>query len=115
MIVAICKSRGFDAMQARCGDEALKVYRKYGPFVLVLSDLYWYDGSGIEPPVSDTKTIRHGIQLALAIRKLALAQNIVIHTAAFKCAGADAQGTWRHSHSGETVRKGRIGVVIVRG
>ena len=49
--------------------------------MLVLSDLYWYDG-GIEPPLSHTKTIRHGIQLALAIRKLAPEQNIVIHTAA---------------------------------
>ena len=48
--------------------------------MLVLSDLYWYDG-GIEPPLSHTKTIRHGIQLALAIRKLAPEQNIVIHTA----------------------------------
>jgi CheY-like chemotaxis protein len=81
IIATICKSRGFDVIQACDGDEALNVYRKLGPFVLVLSDLYWYDG-GIEPPLSNTKTIRHGIQLALAIRKLAPEQNIVIHTAA---------------------------------
>ena len=68
-------------IQARCGDEAINLFRKCGPFVLVLSDLYWYDG-GIEPPLSNTKAIRHGIQLALAIRKLAPEQNIVIHTAA---------------------------------
>jgi CheY-like chemotaxis protein len=80
-IAAICKSRGFDVIQARCSDEALNLYRKCGPFVVVLSDLYWYDG-GIEPPLSNTKAIRHGIQLALAIRKLAPEQNIVIHTAA---------------------------------
>jgi CheY-like chemotaxis protein len=80
-IAAICKSRGFDVIQARDGDEALSLYRKFGPFVVVLSDLYWYDG-GIEPPLSNTKAIRHGIQLALAIRKLAPEQKIVIHTAA---------------------------------
>lgn len=81
IIAAICKSRGFDVIQARCGDETLNLYRKCGPFVVVLSDLYWYDG-GIEPPLNNTKAIRHGIQLALAIRKLAPEQNIVIHTAA---------------------------------
>ena len=54
IIAAICKSRGFDVIQARCGDEAINLFRKCGPFVLVLSDLYWYDG-GIEPPLSNTK------------------------------------------------------------
>ena len=49
----------------------------------MLSDLYWYD-RGIEPPLSNTKAIRHGIQLALAIRKLAPEQNIMIHTGASK-------------------------------
>jgi CheY-like chemotaxis protein len=82
LIAAMCKSRGFDVIQARCGDEALNLYRKCGPFALVLTDLYWYDRGGIEPPLSNTKAIRHGIQLALAIRKLAPQQNIVIHTAA---------------------------------
>ena len=81
IIAAICKSRGFDVIQARDGDEALSLYRKFGPFVLVLSDLYWYDG-GIEPLPSNIKTIRHGIQLALVIRKLVPEQNIVIHTSA---------------------------------
>jgi CheY-like chemotaxis protein len=81
LIGAICKNRGFDVIQARCGDEALSLYRKCGPFVVVLSDLYWYDGSGIEPPLSNAEAIRDGIQLALAIRKLAPEQSIVIHTA----------------------------------
>jgi CheY-like chemotaxis protein len=81
LIAAICNNRGFDVVQARCGDEALNLYQKRGPFVLVLSDLYYYDRVP-EPPVSHTKVIRHGIQLALAIRKLAPEQKIVIHTAA---------------------------------
>jgi CheY-like chemotaxis protein len=81
-IAAICKNHGFDVIQARCGDEALSLYRKCGPFVIVLTDLYWYDGGAFEPPLSNNKAIRHGIQLALAIRKLAPEQNIVIHTAA---------------------------------
>jgi len=69
-------------IQARCGDEALNIYRKCGPFAFVLSDLYWYDADAIEPPLSKNKAIRNGIQLALAIRKLAPEQEIVIHTAA---------------------------------
>jgi CheY-like chemotaxis protein len=70
-IAAICERRGFDVIQARCGDEALQLYRKCGPFVLVLTDLHWHD---------DTTTIRDGIQLALAIRKVVPEQKIVIHT-----------------------------------
>src|SRR4029077_538398 len=81
-IAVICKNRGFDVVQGRCGDEALNLYRKRGPFVLVLSDLYWYDRGATEPPLSSTKAIRHGIQLASAIRKLAPEQKIVIHTGA---------------------------------
>ena len=76
----VCKSWGYDVIQARYGDEALTLYRECGPFVLVLTDLYWYDRIP-EPPLSDTKTIRHGIQLALAIRKLAPEQKIALHTA----------------------------------
>ena len=82
LIGAICKNHGFDVIQARSGDEALNLFRKRGPFKLVLTDLYWYDGDGFEPPLSNNKAIRHGIQLALAIRKLAPEQNIVIHTSA---------------------------------
>ena len=82
LIGVICKNRGFDVIQARSGDEALNLFRKRGPLKLVLTDLYWYDGDAIEPPLSNKKAIRHGLQLALAIRKLAPEQNIVIHTAA---------------------------------
>jgi CheY-like chemotaxis protein len=81
IITAICKSRGFRVTRASSGDEAVEIYRKCGPFKLVLTDLYFYDGDGVEPPLSNTKTVRDGIQLALAIRKLAPEQNIVIHTA----------------------------------
>jgi CheY-like chemotaxis protein len=82
LIGAFCKNRGFDVIQARSGDEALNFFLKRGPFKLVLTDSYWYDEGGIEPPLSNNKAIRHGIQLALAIRKLAPEQNIVIHTSA---------------------------------
>jgi CheY-like chemotaxis protein len=82
IIAAICKSHGLDVIQARFGDEALNLFQKRGPFAVVLTDLYWYDEGAIEPPLSNKKAIRHGIQLALAIRKLAPEQNIVIHTAA---------------------------------
>jgi CheY-like chemotaxis protein len=81
-IAAICKNRGFDVVQARCGDEALNLYRKRGPFVLVLSDLYYYDRGATEPQLSNTIAIKHGIQLALAIRTLAPDQKIAIHTGA---------------------------------
>ena len=81
IIAAICERRGFDVVQASCGDEAFKLYRKCGPFLIVLCDLYWYDKIP-EPPLSDTKAIRHGIQLASAIRWLAPKQKIVIHTGA---------------------------------
>ena len=83
MIATICERRGFDVIQSRCGDEALKLYRKSGPFALVLCDLYWYDRIS-EPPLSNTKAIRHGIQLASAIRRIAPKQKIVIHTGAFQ-------------------------------
>jgi CheY-like chemotaxis protein len=69
-------------VQAHSGDEALDLYRERGPFVLVLSDLHWYDRGTIEPPLGDAMTIRHGIQLAIAIRKLSPEQEIVVHTAA---------------------------------
>ena len=83
MIATICERRGFDVIQSRCGDGALKLYRKSGPFALVLCDLYCYDKIP-EPPLGNTETIRHGIQLALAIRKLAPEQKIVVHTGAFQ-------------------------------
>jgi|SRR5581483_2043334 len=82
IVSAVCARRGFEVIQACCGDEALSLFRTRGPFALVLSDLYWYDEGVIEPPLSNTETIRHGVQLALAIRQFAPKQKIVIHTAA---------------------------------
>ena len=78
---AICERQGFDVIQARCGHEAYRLYRKYRPFALVLTDLYFYD-SIPEPSLKKTNTIRDGIRFALAIRKLAPEQKIVIHTGA---------------------------------
>lgn len=79
LIVAIGERHGFQIFQASHGDEALKLYRQHGPFALVLTDLYFYDEVP-EPPLK-TKAIRDGIQLALAIRKLAPGQKIVLQTA----------------------------------
>ena len=70
MIATICERRGFDVIQSRCGDEALKLYLKPGPFALVLCDLYWYDRI-TERPLGNTEGIRHGIHFASAIRQLA--------------------------------------------
>src|SRR5581483_12139937 len=64
IVSAICALRGFEVIQACYGDEALSLFRTRGPFALVLSDLYWYDEGVIEPPLSNTETIRHGVQLA---------------------------------------------------
>ena len=83
MIATICERRGFDVIQARYGDEAFRLYLERGPFALVLCDLYWYDRIS-EPPLSNTKVIRHGIQLASAIRRIAPKQKMVIHTGSFR-------------------------------
>jgi CheY-like chemotaxis protein len=75
----ICGGFGFKVIQASHGDQALKQYRERGPYACVLTDLHWHDRIP-EPPL-DVKTIRDGIQLASAIRKLDPKQKIVIHTA----------------------------------
>jgi CheY-like chemotaxis protein len=79
MNAAICEKRGFEVVQASQGEEALKLYQKSGAFAAVFTDLYWYDEIP-EPPLR-IQTIRDGIQLALAIRRIAPEQRIVIHTA----------------------------------
>jgi CheY-like chemotaxis protein len=76
--VAICERQGFNVIQTSHGDDAFKLYRECGPFALVLTDLYFYDRVP-EAPL-DSNTIRDGIQLALAIRRLIPDQKIVIHT-----------------------------------
>jgi|SRR5208282_2793101 len=76
---AICEKLGFAVVHASQGEEALKLYQQGGAFAAVVTDLYWYDRIP-EPPLS-IRTIRDGIHLALAIRKIAPEQRIVIHTA----------------------------------
>jgi len=82
---AICMDLGFEVIQVRNGDEALRVYRRTGPFALVLTDLIYYDPTERlpwrPPPISGPPLkMKTGIQLTVAIRKLFAQQKIVIHT-----------------------------------
>ncbi len=77
----ICGRRGFEVIQARCGDEAIELYRRHPTFALVLTDYYFYDYLLPEPPLSKTDCLRDGILLALAIRRINPGQKITIHTA----------------------------------
>jgi hypothetical protein len=74
--------------------------------VLVLSDLYWYDSGALEPSLSNTKTIRHGIELALATHKLAPERNIVITQPLHKCGS-------RCPKNFETVQQRGIGIIAL--
>lgn len=77
---AICAARGFDVIQARWGDEALQLYREHRPIALVITDLL-YDWSDWRLTMrGDGKTIKNGIQLAVAIRKLHAKQPIIVQT-----------------------------------
>jgi CheY-like chemotaxis protein len=77
---AICTSRGFDVIQARWGDEALHLYREHQPIALVITDLL-YDWSDWRLTMrGDGKSIKNGIQLATAIRKISRKQRIVVQT-----------------------------------
>jgi CheY-like chemotaxis protein len=77
---AICEARGFEVIQARRGDEALQLYQQHRPITLVITDLL-YDWSDWRLTMrSDGKTIKNGIQLAVAIRKLSPKQPIVVQT-----------------------------------
>lgn len=80
----ICERRGFEVIRARCGDEAIELYRRYLPFALVLTDYYFYDYLP-EPPLSETDCLRNGALLALAIRKINPGQRIAIHTGRRAC------------------------------
>jgi len=77
---AICSARGFEVIQARWGDEALQLYRNHRPIALVITDLL-YDWSDWRLTMrGDGKSIKNGIQLAVAIRKLQANQRIVVQT-----------------------------------
>jgi DNA-binding response OmpR family regulator len=77
---AICAARGFEVIQARWGDEALQLFRDRRPITLVITDLL-YDWSDWRLTMrGDGKTIKNGIQLAVAIRKLHAKQRIIVQT-----------------------------------
>jgi CheY-like chemotaxis protein len=79
MIAYTCRQMGFEVVEATCGDEAIALFRDNGPFALVLTDLYYFDGV-TEPPLTKLDCVRDGIQLANAIRTIKPDQRIVIHT-----------------------------------
>jgi CheY-like chemotaxis protein len=77
---AICAAHGFEVIQARWGEQALQLYRENVPIALVITDLL-YDWSDWRLTMrGDGKTIKNGIQLAVAIRKLSPKQRIVVQT-----------------------------------
>jgi len=77
---AICRDRGFETLHARWGEEALKVFRQHRPVDLIVTDLL-YDWSDWRLTMKgDGKTIKNGIQLAMAVRKLSRRQKVLIHT-----------------------------------
>ena len=77
---AICSARGFEVIQARWGDEALHLYGERRPIALVITDLL-YDWSDWRLTLRDRgSSIKNGIRLAVAIRKLTPKQPIVIQT-----------------------------------
>jgi CheY-like chemotaxis protein len=77
---AICTARGFEVIHARWGDEALQLYREHVPISLIITDLL-YDWSDWRLTMrGDGKTIKNGIQLAVAIRKLNPKQRIIVQT-----------------------------------
>jgi DNA-binding response OmpR family regulator len=76
----ICSEQGFDVIQSRNGEQAFALFRQYGPVALVVTDLL-YDWSDWRLAMrGDGKTIKNGIQLAAAIRKVRRHQNFVIQT-----------------------------------
>ncbi len=79
IVKLVSQKLGYEVIEATCGDEAIVLYKKQGPFDFVLTDLYYFDHI-TEPPLNKTDTIRDGIQLAQTLRTLAPAQRIVIHT-----------------------------------
>lgn len=76
----ICHEVGFEVIHARWGDEALELYKEYRPFIAVITDLL-YDWSDWRLAMrGDGKSVKNGLQLAVAIRRLNRKQRIVIQT-----------------------------------
>jgi CheY-like chemotaxis protein len=79
-VTRICAGAGFEVVQARWGDEALDLYRQHRPFRAVITDLL-YDWSDWRLALrGDGKSVKHGLQLAAAIRRICPAQAIVLQT-----------------------------------
>jgi CheY-like chemotaxis protein len=79
-VTRICTGAGFEVVQARWGDEALDVYRQQRPFRAVITDLL-YDWSDWRLALrGDGKSVKHGLQLAAAIRRICPSQAIVLQT-----------------------------------
>lgn len=76
----ICKARGFETLHARWGEEALEVYRKNRPIALVITDLLYEWSDWRLARQGDGLSVKNGIQLALALRKLSRKQKVLIHT-----------------------------------
>jgi DNA-binding response OmpR family regulator len=77
---AICHAHGFETLHARWGDEALELYRQNRPIVLIVTDLL-YDWSDWRLAMrGNGQSVKNGIQLAVAVRKLSRKQKVLIHT-----------------------------------
>jgi CheY-like chemotaxis protein len=77
---AICRDHGFEILHARWGEEALELFRQHRPVALIVTDLL-YDWSDWRLAMNgDGQTIKNGIQLAMAVRKLSRRQKVLIHT-----------------------------------
>jgi DNA-binding NtrC family response regulator len=65
------EATGYEVVSTHFGDEALSLYRKYSPFVFVLSDYKFIPGP----------TIKDGVELVTAIHAINPAQRASIMTA----------------------------------
>jgi len=65
------EARGYEVLQTHTGDEGLELYRKNGPFALVLSDYRFTPGT----------RIKDGVQLVAAIHETNPSQKMAIMTA----------------------------------
>jgi CheY-like chemotaxis protein len=76
IIASLGAARGVEVITASNRRDALKQYRKHGPFSFLLTDLYL--GGGLDHRIPEPKD---GLLLALEILKLNPEQKIIIHTA----------------------------------
>jgi CheY-like chemotaxis protein len=77
---AICRGHGFETLHARWGEEALELFRQHRPVDLIVTDLLYEWSDWRLAMQGDGKSIKNGIQLAVAVRKLSHRQKVLIHT-----------------------------------